>query len=78
MGKQYNRAIKAHKMMYEALKRLHWEEFVKWLNTNDYSCRLDCLNASTAELVSEIENVRNACEVDQPRFQEKLKVGPAR
>lgn len=59
-------------MMSEAMKRLHWEEFQKWLSSNNYEFRLDCLNASIAELTSEIENIRNEYEFNDPRLQEKL------
>ena len=30
-GKQYNRAIRLHKLTYEALMRLAWKEFQDWL-----------------------------------------------
>ena len=32
-GKHYNRSIRVHKVIYEALKRLRWEEFEKSLTT---------------------------------------------
>ncbi len=31
-GKHYNRAIRVHKVIYEALMRLAWDEYIKWLN----------------------------------------------
>ena len=73
-GKHYNRAIKAHKIMVEAMKRLHWGEFVKWLEDEGYEYRLDGLNSSLLELLSEIEYTRQLDEIDQPRVEEKTKV----
>ena len=32
-GKHYNRSIRVHKVIYEALERLHWEEFEKSFTT---------------------------------------------
>ncbi|KAK3728046.1 hypothetical protein QZH41_015787, partial [Actinostola sp. cb2023] len=34
-GKQYNRSVRAHKYVYEALMRLAWGEFMKWLENSD-------------------------------------------
>ncbi|KAK3724019.1 hypothetical protein QZH41_000590 [Actinostola sp. cb2023] len=31
-GKSYNRGVRAHKLMMEALFRLRWQAFVRWLN----------------------------------------------
>ncbi len=33
-GKQYNRAIRVHKCIYEALMRLAWAEFTLWIDGN--------------------------------------------
>ena len=33
-GKHYNRSVRAHKIVFEALLRLHWEVFQNWLKTN--------------------------------------------
>lgn len=33
-GKQYNRAVRLHKLIYEALMRLAWTDFKDWLETN--------------------------------------------
>ena len=33
-GKQYNRAVRFHMLMYEALMRLSWKEFKKWTKMN--------------------------------------------
>ena len=37
-GKAYNRAVRFHKLMYEACMRLVWEGFVDWLD-NTHSTR---------------------------------------
>ena len=34
-GKHYNRGVRAHKYLYEALMRLAWAEFMRWLETSD-------------------------------------------
>ena len=33
-GKHYNRAVRVHKYIYEALMRLAWEEFLLWAEDN--------------------------------------------
>jgi len=33
-GKQYNRAVRLHKLTYETLMRLAWSGFEEWLETN--------------------------------------------
>ena len=34
-GKMYNRAIRVHKCVYEALMRIAWENFLCWINDDD-------------------------------------------
>ena len=34
-GKAYNRRIRAHKMLFEALSRLKWKAFISWTEEND-------------------------------------------
>ena len=34
-GKHYNRGVRAHKYLYEAMMRLAWAEFMQWLETGD-------------------------------------------
>ena len=36
-GKHYNRALRMHKLMYEALERLRWYEFGRWLEDHPES-----------------------------------------
>ena len=33
-GKHYNRAVRVHKYIYEALMRLAWAEFILWMEDN--------------------------------------------
>ena len=33
-GKMYNRAVRVHKLIYEALLRLAWNEFIPWMEAN--------------------------------------------
>ena len=60
--------------MAEAMKRLHWEAFLNYLDTNGCKFRVDALNASVAEFVSEVGFAQNEVEKENPRLQEKLKV----
>ena len=34
-GKAYNRGIRAHKLLFEALSRLKWKAFISWAEEND-------------------------------------------
>ena len=36
-GRHYNRAVRTHKCMYEALYRLIWEGFLPWLKGQDHT-----------------------------------------
>ena len=33
-GKMYNRAVRVHKYIYEALLRLTWKQFIPWVSAN--------------------------------------------
>ena len=33
-GRRYNRGVRLHKIMYEALMRLAWQRFVAWIQEN--------------------------------------------
>ena len=33
-GKMYNRAVRIHKYIYEALLRLIWKQFIPWVSAN--------------------------------------------
>ena len=34
-GKSYNRGVRTHKIMNEAMQRLKWKAFQKWLNEKE-------------------------------------------
>ena len=34
-GKSYNRGVRAHRLIMEAIFRLQWQAFIKWLSDND-------------------------------------------
>ena len=72
-GRHYNRGVRAHKIMVDALWRLYWSEFVKWTKIEDYEWRLLPLNNALDELHSEFDaaDLRIA---DKHRINEKLKV----
>ncbi len=36
-GRQYNRAVRVHKLVYEAILRLAWKEFLPWLEQSNPS-----------------------------------------
>lgn len=54
-ARHYYRGIKAHTIMVEAMLRLYWEEFKKWLKNEGYDYRLTALNAYLEELCSEFD-----------------------
>ena len=33
-GRQFNRTVRIHKIIYKALQRLIWKEFYSWIDTN--------------------------------------------
>ena len=37
-GRQYNRDVSLHKILYEAFLRLSWKGFVSWVKENHSSC----------------------------------------
>ena len=51
-GKQYNRAVRLHKLTYEALMRLVWKGFQEWLESDhsEYLCKLN----STIQTINNI------------------------
>ena len=60
-GKMYNRSIRAHKMVYEAMQRLLWKEFGDWCLKNEDQVTFDeelvtvlaqeCANAVSSEVL---------------------------
>ena len=56
-GKVYNRAVRIHKHIYEALMRLVWKQFVPWLTVNhaDKAGKLRVLQVKVSDMVNEVE-----------------------
>ena len=46
-GKMYNRAVRVHKCLYEALWRLIWKQFIPWVSANQANkvCELRLVEA---------------------------------
>jgi len=42
-GRKYNRAVRLHKLLYEALMRLAWNGFLSWFEVNhsDHACCME-------------------------------------
>lgn len=64
--------MKAHKVMVEALWRLYWEEFIKWVKAEDYEWRLEPLVNALNEMYSEFDCDLQS--IDKNRINEKLEV----
>ena len=71
-GRHYNRCVKAHKCMFEALSRCYWQEFLKWLETEEMDYRLEHITNALAELrsVFDVEDLG----IEIPNLNEKLQV----
>lgn len=64
-GKHYNRAVRVHKYIYEALIRLTWAEFMHWVEDN--------VHERSAVIKSFLEEVnRIVCELDQQQLNNLL------
>jgi hypothetical protein len=46
-GRMYNRAVRVHKLMYEALLRIAWKEFIPWVE-NNHPDKVPLLQEATA------------------------------
>lgn len=51
-GKQYNRAVRLHKLLYEALSRLAWKGFYRWLEERQTPYRIQ--SGEMSRLVTEL------------------------
>ena len=67
-GKSYNRGVRAHKLIMEALLRLQWKAFCEWLQKADNTLKLKALEMDT--IVSELANCRDA--IVENKLQEHL------
>lgn len=65
-GKHYNRAVRAHKCIYEAMMRLEWSEVIQWLESNDEDERM-----SVASFLEEVNTMPN--DISQNSFESLLK-----
>ena len=57
--------------MLEAIRRLYWEEFLKWLKIEDYEWRLDHLNTLLEEFYHEFDDIDT---IDKTRIEERTEV----
>ena len=53
-GKHYNRSVRAHKYLYEALMRLAWAEFMRSLESSDPNHRI-----AVASFLEEVDTLAN-------------------
>ena len=71
-GRKYNRAVKLHKLVYEALIRLAWKGFLSWLQANHTDDVIDinetlktisnlCKDVSQASMKQVLQNI--SCDV---------------
>ena len=51
-GKSYYRAVRGHTLAYEALNRIYWNNFVKWIGTQEH-LKMPELRIQTGEIVRE-------------------------
>ena len=63
-GKHYNRAVRVHKYIYEALMTLAWEEFMLSMEDNQAA------NATIRAFTEEVNNM--VCDVNQQKFDSLL------
>ena len=63
-GKHYNRAVRVHKYIYEALMRLAWEEFLLWAEDNQEA------STTIEAFVDEVNSM--VCDVNQQEFDDLL------
>ena len=55
--------------MSEAMRRLHWDQFIRWIKLEDYEFRLEPLNLALEELLSDIEDISNSKHVENDKLQ---------
>ena len=63
-GKHYNRAVRVHKRIYEALMRLAWTEFTLWVKENQE------MSATIMEFLDLVDTM--ACDLNQHNFSSLL------
>lgn len=68
-AKSYNKCIDAHKIMSEVMRRLHWEQFDRWIKLEDYEFRLEPLNIALEELLTDMAHISISKHVDSDKLQ---------
>ena len=64
VSKHYNRAVRVHKYIYEALMRLAWEEFLLWEEDNQEA------STTIEAFVDKVNSM--VCDVNQQEFDDML------
>ena len=59
-GRHYNRGVRAHKIIWEALSRLHWKKFEAFLDDDRAGCPVSFEKISEA-----LKNLRSSCTKDR-------------
>ena len=59
-------------MLFEALSRVHWNVFLRWVNYEDYSWRLEPLNETLEYLCQKMHGLKDRTPPSD--LQEKLEV----
>lgn len=67
-GKMYNRAVRIHKLVYEALMRLAWMEFILWVESSTDEISRQVVDSC---LMKSKELVENLC---QEKFEDTLQL----
>ena len=55
-GKMYNRGVRAHKLLFEALMRLQWQAFCDWIGDQIYEVDTETCNASLENMQEALKN----------------------
>ena len=55
-GKMYNRGVRAHKLLFEALMRLQWRAFCDWIGDQIYEVDTETCNASLENMQEALKN----------------------
>ena len=75
-GKAYNRALRMHKLMNEAMSRLKWQAFEEWLQEEDIDLADDDHNAivvATAQCLGEWDDPESVSRTSADNFTDAVK-----
>ncbi len=67
-GHHYNRAVRAHKIVYEAFMRLKWSEFGRWLNRNSQPVNVMLLYDGITNVKDNLTAKEADSFIDSPEF----------